>query len=103
MFLTGAARTVKIISESITTAIGLRITKRAVCAHLPSSFGVIELFLTTNLSILFPKIASSAGSATNAPSTASITTVTPAYPKDLRNICGNKTKAANVITIVKPE
>ena len=76
--LIGAAKTERITKESTTTATGLRITNRAVCAHLPSSFGVIELFLTTNLSILFPSIASSAGNATKAPRTAMITTVTPA-------------------------
>ena len=76
--LIGAAKTERITKESTTTATGLRMTNRAVCAHLPSSFGVIELFLTTNLSILFPRIASNAGNATKAPRTAMITTVTPA-------------------------
>ena len=48
-------------------------------------------------------MASSAGSATNEPSTAMITTVTPAYPNDFRNIKGNSISEANVITIVRPE
>ncbi len=62
----------------MTTATGLRITNLAVCAHLPSSFGAIAPFRTTALFIRVPKIASKAGSATKEPSTAIITTVTPA-------------------------
>ena len=46
--------------------------------HLPSSFGVIALLRMTALSMRFPKIAKSAGSATSEPKTAIVTTVTPA-------------------------
>ena len=41
--------------------------------------------------------------AINEPRTAMITTVTPAYPNDFKNISGKSIKAAKVITIVKPE
>ena len=103
MSLIGAANIVNRIKESVTTATGLLITNLAVCAHLPSSFGAIAPFLTTALLIRVPSMASSAGSATNEPSTAMITTVTPAYPNDFRNIKGNSISEANVITIVRPE
>jgi len=77
MFLIGAANTERITKDKTTTATGLRITNRAVCAHLPSSLGVIALLRITALSIRFPKIAKSAGNATSDPKTAIINPKTP--------------------------
>ena len=78
MFAIGAVSIPIKISDRTTTATGLFITKRAVCAHRPSSFGVIEDLRIKPLSIFLPMTAKIAGSPIIAPITAIVTTDTPA-------------------------
>ena len=74
----GSAMTIKIAREAITTGIGRAITKRAVFAQRPSSFGVSPLLRVTPLSTRLPRIANSAGSGISAPKIAKRVTTTPA-------------------------
>ena len=64
--------------DKTTAATGRFITKRAVCAQRPSSFGVIADLRTTPLSMRSPSNAKIGGNPNNAPITASATTDTPA-------------------------
>ena len=68
----------KTISERITIAVGRFITKRAVSAQRPSSFGVIADLRITPLSMRWPIRARIGGKPMIAPTTASATTDTPA-------------------------
>ena len=78
MLRTGAAITASTVSERTTTATGRRITKRAVCAHRPSAFGVTALLRTTNLSMRGPMRAKIAGNGSSETKTATATTLMPA-------------------------
>jgi len=71
MFVIGVAMIPRITKERTTAATGRFITRRAVCAQRPSSFGVIAERLTTPLSIFDPIRARIGGSPTSAPTTAS--------------------------------
>ena len=74
----GSAITIKIESEAITTGTGRAMTKRAVVAQRPSSFGARPLLRVTPLSTRLPSIAKSAGSGMSAPKIAKRVTITPA-------------------------
>ena len=99
----GAAITLSAIKVSNTTGTGRFMTKRAVCAQRPSSFGVIAERRTTPLSTRLPIKARIGGSPKIAPITASATTETPAYPNDLRKGSGKKVSETIVTRTVIPE
>ena len=69
---------VKTVSESMTTAIGRRITRRAVCDQRPSDFGTMALLRTVYLFMRWPRRAKIAGNGSKAASIAMATTVIPA-------------------------
>ena len=99
----GSAITIKIERDATTTGIGRAITRRAVFAQRPSSFGVRPPLRVTPLSTRLPRIAKSAGSGISAPKIAKSVTTTPAYPNDLRKFNGNNKRALRVTITVKPE
>ena len=103
MLVIGAAITPRMTKERTTAATGRFITRRAVCAQRPSSFGVIAERRTTPLSILDPIRARIAGKPTIAPTTAIATTDTPAYPNDFKNGSGKKVSENKVTSTVIPE
>ncbi len=68
----------RMTSDKTTAETGRLITKRAVRAQRPSSFGVIADLRTTPLSMRSPRRAKIGGNPKRAPITASATTETPA-------------------------
>ena len=103
MLVIGAAMIPRITKERTTAATGRFITRRAVCAQRPSSFGVIAERRTTPLSIFDPITARIAGRPIIAPTTASATTDTPAYPNDFKKGSGKKVSDNKVTSTVMPE
>ena len=103
MFVIGAAMIPRITKERTTAATGRFITRRAVCAQRPSSFGVIAERRTTPLSIFDPIRARIGGKPMIAPTTASATTDTPAYPNDFKNGSGKNVSDNKVTRTVMPE
>ena len=103
MFVIGAAMIPRITNDSTTALTGRFITRRAVCAQRPSSFGVIADLRTTPLSIRSPRIARIGGNPNNAPITASATTDTPAYPNDCKKGSGKNVSDNKVTNTVIPE
>ena len=93
----------RITKERTTAATGRFITRRAVCAQRPSSFGVIAERRTTPLSIFDPIRARIGGNPIIAPTTASATTDTPAYPNDFKKGSGKKVSDNKVTNTVIPE